>query len=107
MKKPSINPDFFDFLRLRNVYDLHLEQLTVEPGDTPPAGETVEVQPLTDETTKIDRKGPPADLFLRLAPWGFGIGQGVEHQLAPGDLVEEVPGSHVSFVAPAWPCLAQ
>jgi hypothetical protein len=55
MKKTSINPGVFDFRRLRNVYDLHLEQLTVEPGDTPPAGEVVDVQSLTDETTKIDK----------------------------------------------------
>jgi hypothetical protein len=56
MKKSSISPGVFDFRRLRNVYDLHLEQMSVEPGDAPPVGELVDVKSLADETTKIDKK---------------------------------------------------
>lgn len=31
-RRSSISPGVFDFKRVRNVYDLHLEQLTVAPG---------------------------------------------------------------------------
>ncbi|WP_433032447.1 hypothetical protein [Actinomycetospora sp. CA-053990] len=31
-KRTPISPGVFDFRRMRNVYDLHLETLTVDPG---------------------------------------------------------------------------
>ncbi len=41
MKPAPISPGVFDFRRMRNVYNLHLETLTVEPGQSRP------IQPIT------------------------------------------------------------
>jgi hypothetical protein len=35
-RRSSVAPGVFDFKRMRNVYDLHIEQLTVAPGEPRP-----------------------------------------------------------------------
>jgi len=35
-RRDPVSPGVFDYRRVRNVYDLHLEQLTVLPGDNRP-----------------------------------------------------------------------
>jgi hypothetical protein len=55
MRRSSISPGVFDFKRLRNVYDLHLEQLTVEPGQPRPAGVTITPEVLAEESREVDR----------------------------------------------------
>ena len=48
-KRTSISPGVFDFKRLRNVYDLHLEQLTVAPGDARPSSTNLSLVDLVPE----------------------------------------------------------
>ncbi len=38
-----------------NVYDLHLEQLTVEAGAKRPSGDMLDVKTLNPQMTKIDK----------------------------------------------------
>jgi hypothetical protein len=55
MHRTSVTPGVFDFKRMRNVYDLHLEQLTVEPGAKRPTGDVLDFKTLNAQMTKIDK----------------------------------------------------
>jgi hypothetical protein len=49
-----ISSGVFDFRRLRNAYDLHLEQLYVEPGQERPEAITLNVEAINKEAEAID-----------------------------------------------------
>jgi hypothetical protein len=49
-----ISSGVFDFRRMRNAYDLHLEQLLVEPGQERPEATTLDVEAINKEAEAID-----------------------------------------------------
>jgi hypothetical protein len=51
-RRTPISPGVFDYRRMRNVYDLHVEQLTVIPGEFRPK-KRVDVEQLDPELAGI------------------------------------------------------
>jgi hypothetical protein len=62
-RRSSISPGVFDFRRMRNVYDLHLEQLSVPPRTPRPAKPAVsrEVEALIAEILEPSATPGPTD----------------------------------------------